>query len=170
MKSINTFVNVVAVALGVPAVLGATIGLAYSYGLIGSNGWWVSILNWFSSVLLDKTGLVLEIIGGIYLAGWSFLGGLAKVYQVGKWLLIKCFIGLGAVPMFVLTASYWISDLRAGIPGSILLTTEGILLGWVWYKFLPLPPSRDVRLAGTTKRNQNSTRMPAGSPSRESQL
>lgn len=137
MKSPRPFFTIVAVALSVPVLLGACVAVAYHAHWIGASGFWVDALNFTSKVLLDKATLVFEVAGLIYVAAWTFFGGLHFFYRVSKGFLIKCFVGLAVIPVFAAVAAIAVPELRPVLPIGLPLAVAGVLWGWLWYEVLP---------------------------------
>lgn len=137
MKKINLFLKIVVFTFSIPALLGIVVGLLYSFGYLGDAGWWIQILDWVANALLDKFGFIFEIAALSYIVLWAFLGKLAKVYSWGKWLLIKCFLGVAVVPVFVFVVSFWIPAFVSLRPDAFFIAIMGLVLSWAWYEFLP---------------------------------
>ena len=140
------FLRVVLTFISIPAFLGTIVGILYRYNIVGNDGAWVSIFNWSVEFFLSKGGLIFEILFFAYLALWMFFSGMHKIYKWSIWLIIKCLFGVAVPPTFILAVSLWNKPLQSVIPASIILITEGLVLGWSVYYFFSLgAPGKEKR-------------------------
>lgn len=119
-----------------PAVLGGICGVLYHFGILKDDGLWVNLLDLVAGVFLDKLTFVVELLLAGYLLVWSFFGKMDGVSKWGRWLAIKCFLGLVVVPAFILVAGPLIPALSVALASAFNLFVMGYILAAVSYWWL----------------------------------
>ena len=150
-KKFKPFIVTLLVSALSACALGALAGALFNFGVIGTEGPWVTTLNWVAKTELDKVFFVSFFAGCLYVTGWAILGKLPRVYQIAKWTLIKTFLGVAFVPVFALVASLWIQQIVPARTVCFIVMMQAYVQATVWFYFLPsetasagVPPQQNI--------------------------
>lgn len=121
---------------------GLMVGVAYHWGWLNDEGWWIVVLEGVAKFLLDKEVTIYEaeLAALLALCGVGF--GASWMVSFGRLTLFKCWIGLAVVPIFLLASSMFIPAFQPLVPACLMIVVGGYSIAYaVWYFFHDLVES-----------------------------
>ena len=92
---------------------------------------------------MEKITLIAEVFCLIYIIAWAVVSKLHVVYAWGKWILIKCFVAVTSVPVFILVAGIFIPVFKPLAQACVYIAVMGNVLACVLYFYLPGPSMKE---------------------------